>query len=142
MDDGYERLREDQDAYHILKALRAAAGEFVSGNVLADTLGVSRPAVWGKLEKLREQGFQIEAVRKRGYRLTGVPLRLHPTPCDWRRSNAARRSRHCIIHASTALTTKPSGRRRSAVPGPLPSSPVARPRAAGALGGMVQRIGR
>ena len=41
-------------------------------------LGVSRPSIWGKLEKLREQGFQFETVRKRGYRLTGEPLRLHP----------------------------------------------------------------
>ena len=64
--------------YRILKALLAAGDNFVSGSRLAETLGVSRPAVWGKLEKLREKGFDFEAVRNRGYRLTQLPTILHP----------------------------------------------------------------
>jgi len=57
----------------ILRALLAASDGFVSGNVLARELGMSRVAVWQHMEKLREQGFAFEAVRARGYRLAGRP---------------------------------------------------------------------
>ena len=43
-----------------------------------EQLGISRPAIHAKLEKLREQGFIFEAVRNRGYRLTQEPEVLHP----------------------------------------------------------------
>jgi BirA family biotin operon repressor/biotin-[acetyl-CoA-carboxylase] ligase len=79
----YENLKfpsylADQDSVVILKALQAAGGAFVSGSRLAEQLGVSRPAVHGKLDKLREEGFEVEAVRNRGYRILSEPELLHP----------------------------------------------------------------
>ena len=44
-------------------------GEFHSGEQLAETLGVSRSAVWKAVESLRELGVTLHAVRNRGYRL-------------------------------------------------------------------------
>lgn len=52
----------------ILRKLKEAGG-FVSGQQLCDDLGVSRTAVWKNIEKLREEGYPIEAVTSRGYRL-------------------------------------------------------------------------
>lgn len=46
-----------------------ADGEFHSGEQLAETLGVSRSAVWKAAESLRELGATLHAVRNRGYRL-------------------------------------------------------------------------
>jgi len=46
-----------------------ADGEFHSGEQLADTLGVTRSAVWKAVESLRELGATLHAVRNRGYRL-------------------------------------------------------------------------
>jgi BirA family biotin operon repressor/biotin-[acetyl-CoA-carboxylase] ligase len=77
-DNQYKLVECGEDEYVILKALLNAPEAFVSGSVLAEQLGVSRPAVWGKLEKLRERGFEVEAVRNRGYRLTRLPEVLHP----------------------------------------------------------------
>ncbi len=51
----------------LLEAL--AKGEFVSGAELARSLGVSRTAVWKTVSSLREDGYEIEAVTNRGYRL-------------------------------------------------------------------------
>ena len=68
----------DSDSVMILKALLEADEAFVSGSLLAEQLGVSRPAVHGKLEKLRDEGFEVEAVRNRGYRTTKFPEVLHP----------------------------------------------------------------
>ena len=46
-----------------------ADGQFHSGEQLAETLGVSRAAVWKAVESLRELGATLHAVRNRGYRL-------------------------------------------------------------------------
>jgi BirA family biotin operon repressor/biotin-[acetyl-CoA-carboxylase] ligase len=46
-----------------------ADGEFHSGEQLAETLGVSRAAVWKAVESLRELGATLHAVRNKGYRL-------------------------------------------------------------------------
>ena len=73
-----KEAQSTEDAFTILKALLDAPDDFVSGSLLAEQLGVSRPAIHGKLEKLREQGFEIEAVRNRGYHLTKEPEVLHP----------------------------------------------------------------
>src|SRR5581483_2632878 len=46
-----------------------ADGEFHSGEQLADSLGVTRSAVWKAVGSLRELGATLHAVRNRGYRL-------------------------------------------------------------------------
>lgn len=60
----------------ILKALLTAGDAFVSGSGLAKELGMSRVAVWSRLEKLRAAGFVFDAVRHRGYRLVREPDQL------------------------------------------------------------------
>ena len=52
----------------ILTCLKETDG-YVSGQELCDRLGVSRTAVWKVIGQLREEGYEIEAVRSRGYRL-------------------------------------------------------------------------
>ncbi len=61
----------------ILKALLEGASEFVSGNALAKELGVTRVAVWARMEKMREHGFEFEAIPHRGYRLATEPKSLN-----------------------------------------------------------------
>jgi len=63
----------------ILKRLLAANGEAVSGQDLADSLGVSRTAIWKHMQTLQEEGYTFETVKKKGYVLTGVPNSLSPT---------------------------------------------------------------
>ncbi len=77
-DTEYRQIESNEDEFTILKALLEAQGDFVSGSLLGETLGMSRPAIWGKLEKLRDKGFEFEAVRNRGYRLVTEPDVLQP----------------------------------------------------------------
>lgn len=49
---------------------------FVSGEELSRHLGISRTAIWKHINGLRAQGYQIEAVPSRGYRLVAAPNRL------------------------------------------------------------------
>lgn len=74
----YRPTPPDPDVRLILGALLDAPGRHVSGTLIAARLGISRPAVWGKLKKLREQGFAVEAIRNRGYRLRKEPASLCP----------------------------------------------------------------
>lgn len=55
-----------------------ADGEFHSGEQLAETLGVSRGAVWKSVESLRELGATLHAVRNKGYRLRSGSDALDP----------------------------------------------------------------
>lgn len=48
-----------------------ADGRFHSGEGLGRLLGISRAAVWKRLQSLAEHGIDIERVRGRGYRLPG-----------------------------------------------------------------------
>ena len=57
----------------ILDVLRAAEGREVSSRALCGSLGVSRAAVWKRIETLRQQGYEIEACSRRGYRLVAAP---------------------------------------------------------------------
>lgn len=66
----------------ILLALLVAADEPVSGDRLAKELGVSRVAIWSRLERLRAAGFTFAASTRKGYRLKGVPRTLHPALLD------------------------------------------------------------
>jgi BirA family biotin operon repressor/biotin-[acetyl-CoA-carboxylase] ligase len=61
----------------ILSALRAAGAGSVSGSELSQALGVSRAAVWARIEDLRGLGYEIEASPHQGYRLLSCPDRLH-----------------------------------------------------------------
>lgn len=63
----------------ILRELLAHDQAFVSGTALAAKAGMSRVAIWQHMEKLRLQGFEFEAVRSRGYRLTARPEGLNAT---------------------------------------------------------------
>ncbi len=57
----------------ILQALRQDSQAYVSGQQLCEQFGVSRTAVWKAIKQLQEAGYEIEAVRNRGYRLLAVP---------------------------------------------------------------------
>jgi BirA family transcriptional regulator, biotin operon repressor / biotin---[acetyl-CoA-carboxylase] ligase len=62
----------------ILALFRADADRFVSSEEICRLLGVSRTAVWKQVERLRRQGYAIEAISSRGYRLRSAPDNLLP----------------------------------------------------------------
>lgn len=60
------------DKADILALLRSSE-DYVSGQQLCDKFGVTRTAVWKAINQLKEEGYQIESVPRKGYRLVESP---------------------------------------------------------------------
>lgn len=56
----------------VLKILRETK-EYVSGQQLCKHFGVSRTAIWKVIHQLQEEGYQIEAVKNKGYQMQKIP---------------------------------------------------------------------
>ncbi|AZB44875.1 biotin--[acetyl-CoA-carboxylase] ligase [Bacillus sp. FJAT-42376] len=56
-----------------MEAFAESGQEYVSGQRISDMLGCSRTAVWKHIESLRKEGYEVEAVRRVGYRLKKKP---------------------------------------------------------------------
>lgn len=57
---------------NILTILRNS-DKHVSGQEISNMLGVSRTAVWKVITQLRNEGYQVEAISNKGYRITSYP---------------------------------------------------------------------
>ena len=57
----------------ILQALRGQSTGYVSGAELAERLGLTRSAIWARMQELRQRGYDIEASPQHGYRLVSSP---------------------------------------------------------------------
>ncbi|WP_285766206.1 biotin--[acetyl-CoA-carboxylase] ligase [Peribacillus sp. SI8-4] len=60
----------------LMEALSKADGAFISGQEIAEYIGCSRTAVWKHIEDLRNEGYRVEAVRKKGYRIISAPEKV------------------------------------------------------------------
>ena len=56
----------------ILKELKNA-DDYVSGQQLCERLGVSRTAIWKHIKALRAEGYEIDSVTNKGYKLVMEP---------------------------------------------------------------------
>lgn len=94
----------------ILKLLKDSDG-YLSGQQLCDRFQVSRTAVWKVMEQLKKEGYEIEAVRNKGYRLIGSCAALSGAEiessikCEW----AGRRVVYFEETDSTNLRAKEAG---------------------------------
>lgn len=60
----------------MLDILREHRGAYISGEEISRRLSISRTAVWKQINKLREEGYEFEAVSRKGYRLVFAPDKL------------------------------------------------------------------
>lgn len=57
----------------ILKALKENPDKFLSGEMLSKELGITRAAIWKHINSLKAEGYEIDSVSKKGYKLIDVP---------------------------------------------------------------------
>ena len=115
----------------ILRLLRESEG-FLSGQQLCSRFQVSRAAVWKVMEQLKDEGYEIQAVRNKGYRLVGSPDVLSREELESRISTRWA-GRHVVYFPqtdSTNLQAKAAGeggspsQSRSLRPGAEPQAPT------------------
>lgn len=61
--------RDEIMRQRILQSLYRTPGDYISGNELAESLGISRVAVWKHIEALKAEGYDISGTSGRGYTL-------------------------------------------------------------------------
>lgn len=57
----------------VLEALKKNKNSFISGEELSRRIGVTRAAVWKHVQQLKEEGYEIESISRKGYRLITEP---------------------------------------------------------------------
>lgn len=57
----------------IIKTLKTHVNQPISGEKLSEQLGVSRTAIWKNINILKEEGYQIESIPRKGYILRQAP---------------------------------------------------------------------
>lgn len=57
----------------ILRLLKKNSHEFISGQDISKLLGVSRTAIWKCINQIKDEGYEIESISNRGYRLVSSP---------------------------------------------------------------------
>ena len=88
-----------------------APGDYVSGERMSETLGITRAAIWKRIRALQGAGWPIESGGKRGYRL-GAHDRLEPE--TWQGSLATRTvGRGEIVYEETLTSTNEIIKQRS-----------------------------
>jgi BirA family biotin operon repressor/biotin-[acetyl-CoA-carboxylase] ligase len=68
----------------ILNILRHNKDSYTSGEELCKLAGISRAAIWKHVEKLRDEGYDIEALPHLGYKLVAIPDSLIPSEIKWK----------------------------------------------------------
>lgn len=58
----------------LIKLFEKNRGRYLSGEEIAESLGCTRGAVWKAVTNLREEGYKISAVTKKGYRLDSADM--------------------------------------------------------------------
>ncbi|WP_068781710.1 biotin--[acetyl-CoA-carboxylase] ligase [Paenibacillus sp. GM2] len=64
------------ESNRLLQMLLDHPGQYISGEELSRRLSISRTAVWKQINKLRQDGYEFEAVSRKGYRLVHSPERI------------------------------------------------------------------
>lgn len=57
----------------VAKMLLSNKGDFISGEELSKKLGVSRTSIWKYITKLKKEGYEIESISRKGYKLISFP---------------------------------------------------------------------
>ncbi len=65
----------------LLELFKQSDRDYISGEELSGKLNISRTAVWKQIERLKQQGFQFEAIPRKGYRLLSRRRSLICLPC-------------------------------------------------------------
>lgn len=105
---------KNSETLTLLDIFQEQPGQYLSGEEISKRLSISRTAVWKQINKLREAGYEFEAVSRLGYRLLEKPL---PLDSAWISAHAEGRSFGKTIELLNTTTSTQEDARRLAEAG-------------------------
>ncbi|WP_047980062.1 biotin--[acetyl-CoA-carboxylase] ligase [Ornithinibacillus contaminans] len=67
----------------LIQLLSKEEDTFISGQVISDKLNLSRNAIWKHMKELEKDGYKIEAIRNKGYRIIEIPKKVSQNTVQW-----------------------------------------------------------
>ncbi|SFA74197.1 BirA family transcriptional regulator, biotin operon repressor / biotin-[acetyl-CoA-carboxylase] ligase [Lentibacillus halodurans] len=90
--------------YRLIELLESSNHEYVSGQFLSDKLHISRSAIWKHMKELEKDGYIIEGISRKGYRIVQSPDKVSGNTVHWGlKTNWLGKN---IIHKTTAASTQ------------------------------------
>ncbi|WP_167751336.1 biotin--[acetyl-CoA-carboxylase] ligase [Lentibacillus salicampi] len=69
--------------YRLIELLEASREQYVSGQFLSEKLNISRSAIWKHMKELKKDGYVIEGIRRKGYRIVKSPDKVSENTVQW-----------------------------------------------------------
>ncbi|PAF38654.1 biotin--[acetyl-CoA-carboxylase] ligase [Terribacillus saccharophilus] len=73
----------DTTRNRLIRILQDHKTSFISGQNLSEQLGISRAAVWKHMKALEADGYEIDAVPRKGYQVRRSPDKLSKNTLNW-----------------------------------------------------------
>ncbi|MCB9771457.1 MAG: biotin--[acetyl-CoA-carboxylase] ligase [Candidatus Omnitrophica bacterium] len=86
----------------IIHSLRKST-DYLSGEEISRALNISRAGIWKYIEEFRRQGYEIDAIPRRGYRIRATPDKLLPWEIKF--DLGTKILGHNIIYKETIVST-------------------------------------
>ncbi|OWA37147.1 biotin--[acetyl-CoA-carboxylase] ligase [Saccharibacillus sp. O16] len=100
----------------LLDMFEAAGGEYLSGEEISRRLGVSRTAIWKKIQRLKDAGYEFDASPKLGYRLSEAASALDAERLDSLLTTARFGRKLTILQKTDSTQTEAEKRAREGAP--------------------------
>ncbi len=78
--------------------------EFISGQLLSEKLNISRSAIWKHMNELKKDGYIIEGISRKGYKIISYPNKLSENTIKW--GLETEWLGHHIIHKESVSSTQ------------------------------------
>ena len=67
----------------LINLLSKSNHDYISGQQLSDALQISRNAIWKHMNELKKDGYEIEGIPKKGYRIISYPNKVSENTIQW-----------------------------------------------------------
>ncbi|MFC0299451.1 biotin--[acetyl-CoA-carboxylase] ligase [Virgibacillus soli] len=88
----------------LIELLADTQEKYISGQQLSDELNVSRNAIWKHMQELKRDGYIIEGIPRKGYKIISFPNKLSENTIQWG-LNTKWLGQH-IVHKNSTTSTQ------------------------------------
>lgn len=67
----------------LIELLAKNVNTFISGQILSEQLNVSRNTIWKHMNQLKKDGYEIEGVANKGYKIISFPNKISENTIKW-----------------------------------------------------------